>query len=128
MRGAEKALVENPDITAELIVDEQTPAMLKVYQNIADYIVDMEMLFFGDKIKAKYEDKNCRVLGDERKYRTNNDTIYECLPTVFSKDQLAQQCKINTGEDPTETKVWSMLRNWKRQGLIVSQGNGFKKK
>ena len=126
--GAEKALVENPDITAELIVDEQTPAMLKVYQNIADYIVDMEMLFFGDKIKAKYEDKNCRVLGDERKYRTNNDTIYECLPTVVSKDQLAQQCKMNTGEDPAESKVRSMLRNWRNQGLIKENGGMYQKK
>ena len=126
--GAEKVLVENPDITAQLIVDEQTPAMLKAYDNIADYILEMDMLFFSKILKASYEDKNCHVLGEERCYRTGNDTIYECLPQVFSKEQLEQQCKMNNGEEPTESKVSSMLRNWKRQGLIVPHGNGFKKK
>ena len=126
--GAEKVLVENPDITAQLIVDEQTPAMLTAYDNIADYILEMDMLFFSEKLKASYADKNCRVLGEERCYRTGNDTIYECLPQVFTKEQLTQQCKMNNGEEPTDTKVSSMLRNWKRQGLIVPHCNGFKKK
>ena len=102
--------------------------MLKAYDNIADYILEMDMLFFSKILKASYEDKNCHVLGEERCYRTGNDTIYECLPQVFSKEQLEQQCKMNNGEEPTESKVSSMLRNWKRQGLIVPHGNGFKKK
>ena len=126
--GAEKVLVENPAITARLIVDEQSSAMLKVYDNIADYILDMDMLYFGDKLKATYEDKNCRVIGEGRTYRTANDTIYECLPFVFSREMLVQQCKMNNGEDPTDTKVSSMLRNWKRQGLIVTENNGYAKK
>ena len=125
--GAEKVLAENPDITAKLIVDEQTPAMLKAYDNIADYILDMDMLYFGDKLKANYEDKNYRVT-EERKYRTKNDTIYECLPQVFSKDQLIQQCKMNNGEDPTIERVRSMLKNWKKQGLIKDDGAMYQKK
>lgn len=125
--GAEKVLAENPDITAKLIVDEQTPAMLKAYDNIADYILDMDMLYFGDKLKANYEDKNYRVT-EERKYRTKNDTIYECLPQVFSKEQLIQQCKMNNGEDPTIERVRSMLKNWKKQGLIKDDGAMYQKK
>ena len=125
--GAEKVLAENPDITAKLIVDEQTPAMLKAYDNIADYILDMDMLYFGDKLKANYEDKNYRVT-EERKYRTKNDTIYECLPQVFSKEQLVQQCKMNNGEDPTIERVRSMLKNWKKQGLIKDDGAMYQKK
>ena len=120
-------LAENPDITAKLIVDEQTPAMLKAYDNIADYILDMDMLYFGDKLKANYEDKNYRVT-EERKYRTKNDTIYECLPQVFSKEQLVQQCKMNNGEDPTIERVRSMLKNWKKQGLIKDDGAMYQKK
>lgn len=126
--GAQKVLVENPDITARMIVDEQTPTMLKVYDNIADYILDMDMLYFGDKLKANYEDKNCRVICEERTYRTANDTVYECLPAIFTREQLAQQCKMNNGEEPTETKVQSMLRNWKRQGLIRKSENSYYKK
>ncbi|MGM9697818.1 MAG: DUF3987 domain-containing protein [Prevotella sp.] len=126
--GAEKVLMENPDITAKLIVDEQTPQMLKAYDNIADYILEMDMLFFGEKLKATYEDKNCRVVGEERTYRTGNDTIYECLPTVFTREQLVQQCQMNNGKSPTDAKVSSMLRNWKRQGLITQQANGYTKK
>ena len=47
---------------------------------------------------------------------------------LHTREQLVQQCKMNNGEDPTETKVSSMLRNWKRQGLIVNQSNGYAKK
>ena len=122
--GAEKVLVENPDITARLIVDEQTSAMLKVYDNIADYILDMDMLYFGDKLKATYEDKNYRVIGEERTYRTANDSIYECLPKVFSREMLVQQCKMNKGEEPTNQKVNSMLFNWKQKRLIQKQNTG----
>ena len=122
--GAEKVLVENPDITAKMIVDEQTPTMLKVYDNIADYILDMDMLYFGDKLKANYEDKNCRVIGEERSYRTANDSIYECLPKVFSREMLVQQCKMNNGEEPTNQKVNSMLFNWKQKKLIEKQNTG----
>ena len=86
------------------------------------------MLFFGEKLKSDYEKKDCRVMGEGRTYRTANDTIYECLPSAFSRDQLVQQCKMNNGEDPTESKVSSMLRNWKRQGLIVTENNGYAKK
>ena len=125
--GAEKVLVENPDITAKMIVDEQTPTMLKVYDNIADYILDMDMLYFGDKLKANYEDKNCRVIGEERSYRTANDSIYECLPKVFSREMLVQQCKMNNGEEPTNQKVNSMLFNWKQKRLIQKQENGYMK-
>lgn len=126
--GAEKVLKEDPGITAKLIVDEQTPTMLKVFDTIADYILDMDMLYFGEKLKVNYNDKNCRVIGDERSYRTANDTIYECLPKVFSKDQLMQQCKMNNGEEPTDFKVRGMLRNWKKQGLITENGAMYQKK
>ncbi|MGM9704161.1 MAG: DUF3987 domain-containing protein [Prevotella sp.] len=126
--GAEKVLLEDPDITAKLILDEQTQPMLKAYDNIADYILEMDMLFFGEKLKATYENKNCRVVGEERTYRTGNDTIYECLPKVFTKEQLVQQCQMNNGENPTDTKVTSMLRNWKRQGLITQRANVYEKK
>ena len=115
------------DITAQLIVGEQTSAMLKVYDNIADYILDMDMLYFGDKLKATYEDKNYRVIGEERTYRTANDSIYECLPKVFSREMLVQQCKMNNGEEPTNQKVNSMLFNWKQKRLIQKQENGYMK-
>ncbi|MDY3847892.1 MAG: DUF3987 domain-containing protein [Prevotella sp.] len=125
--GAEKTLVENPGITASMIVEEQTPAMLKAYDNIADYILDMDMLYFGEKLKANYEDKNFRVIGDGRTYRTANSSIYECLPAVFSREMLVQQCKLNNGEEPSVQKVSSMLYNWKRKKLIRKQENGYAK-
>ena len=31
------------------------------------------MLYFGEKLKVNYNDKNCRVIGDERSYRTANE-------------------------------------------------------
>ena len=126
--GAEKALLADPKLTANAIAQEETKAMMDTYDIIANYILDMDMLFFGEKLKSDYENKDCRVMSEGRTYHTANDTIYECLPAVFTREQLVQQCKMNNGEDPTETKVSSMLRNWKRQGLIVNQSNGYAKK
>ena len=70
--GAEKVLIDNPDITAQMIMDEETPAMLKAYDIIADYILDMDMFYFGKslgelvKILSVYEYSlaffPCRVL------------------------------------------------------------------
>ena len=126
--GAEKALLDDPNLTANAIANEETKAMMDTYDIIANYILDMDMLFFGEKLKSDYDNKDCRVMYEGRTYRTANDTIYECLPGTFSREQLVQQCKMNNGEEPTETKVQSMLRNWKRQGLIRKSENSFIKK
>ena len=126
--GAEKALLDDPNLTANAIAKEETKAMMDTYDIIANYILDMDMLFFGEKLKLDYDNKDCRVMYEGRTYRTANDTIYECLPGTFSREQLVQQCKMNNGEEPTETKVQSMLRNWKRQGLIRKSENSFIKK
>ena len=126
--GAEKALQDDPNLTANAIAKEETKAMMDTYDIIANYILDMDMLFFGEKLKSDYDNKDCRVMYEGRTYRTANDTIYECLPGTFSREQLVQQCKMNNGEEPTETKVQSMLRNWKRQGLIIKSENSFIKK
>lgn len=126
--GAEKVLAENPDITARMIVEEQTPSMLKAYDNIADYILDMDMLFFGEKLKTNYEDKNCHVVGEERVYRTANDTIFECLPPVFNREMLVQQCKMSNGEEPSKQKVTMMLFNWKQKKLIDKQLDNYIKR
>ena len=126
--GAEEALLEDPNLTANAIANEETKAMMDTYDIIANYILDMDMLFFGEKLKSDYDNKDCRVMYEGRTYRTANDTIYECLPGTFSREQLVQQCKMNNGEEPTETKVQSMLRNWKRQGLIRKSENSFIKK
>lgn len=126
--GAEKALLDDPNLTANAIAKEETKAMMDTYDIIANYILDMDMLFFGEKLKSDYDNKDCRVIYEGRTYRTANDTIYECLPGTFSREQLVQQCKMNNGEEPTETKVQSMLRNWKRQGLIRKSENSYIKK
>ena len=126
--GAEKALQDDPNLTANAIAKEETKAMMDTYDIIANYILDMDMLFFGEKLKSDYDNKDCRGMYEGRTYRTANDTIYECLPGTFSREQLVQQCKMNNGEEPTETKVQSMLRNWKRQGLIIKSENSFIKK
>ena len=85
------------------------------------------MLFFGEKLKMNYEDENCRVVSEERNYHTANDTIFECLPMVFTRDQLEQQCKMNNGKEPTKQKVASMLFNWKQKKLIEKRENSYLK-
>ena len=85
------------------------------------------MLYFIYNLNANYYYNNCLLIVEEISYRTANDSIYEFLPKVFSREMLVQQCKMNNGEEPTNQKVNSMLFNWKQKRLIQKQENGYMK-
>ena len=119
-QGAEKLLKQNSLLWKEMIVKMQTPTMLAVFNVLADYQLDNALYFFRSRIEDAFSSRDyCGQMLYDRTHRGKNDSIFERLDTTFSFEQ-AQQLSISVkGANTTLEAVKQMLKNWKRQGLIV---------
>ena len=119
-QGAEKLLKQNPRLWKELIVKMQTPTMLAVFNVLADYQLDNALYFFRSRIEDAFSSRDyCGQMPYDRTHRGKNDSIFERLDTTFSFEQAQQQSISVKGANTTLEAVKQMLKNWKRQGLIV---------
>ena len=117
--GAEKQLKESPDLWKGMLVKTQTPAMLNVFDVLADYQLDNALYFFRNRIEEAFSSKDycCQSVWD-RCRRGKNDSIFERLDVTFTFEQAEQQSVAVKGASATHESVKQMLKNWKRQGLI----------
>ena len=113
--GAKEQLKLNPELACEMAKKLQTDEMLKVYEILADSILENDLYFFRDKIENAY---SASGFGSERTRRGKNDNIYNRLPQEFTFQQAMQE----RGGGCTSNTVSQMLKNWKNQGMIVSIG------
>lgn len=120
MTGAEKQLKMYPTLTADLAVGMQTPAMLDLYEVLAESLIDNDMLYFREKLENATLTTG---VVSERNRSGKNDLIYDRLPDTFSFDQ-AMAVK---GNGCTRNSIKQMLKNWRKQGLIVARGRGYAK-
>ena len=119
-QGAEKLLKQNPLLWKEMIVKMQTPTMLAVFNVLADYQLDNALYFFRSRIEEAFSSRDyCGQMPYDRTHRGKNDSIFERLDTTFSFEQAQQQSISVKGANTTLEAVKQMLKNWKRQGLIV---------
>ena len=119
-QGAEKLLKQNPLLWKEMIVKMQTPTMLAVFNVLADYQLDNALYFFRSCIEDAFSSRDyCGQMPYDRTHRGKNDSIFERLDTTFSFEQAQQQSISVKGANTTLEAVKQMLKNWKRQGLIV---------
>ena len=119
-QGAEKQLKQNPLLWKEMIVKMQTPTMLAVFNVLADYQLDNALYFFRSRIEDAFSSRDyCGQMLYDRTHRGKNDSIFERLDTTFSFEQAQQQSISVKGANTTLEAVKQMLKNWKRQGLIV---------
>lgn len=117
--GAEKQLKESPDLWKGMLVKTQTPAMLNVFDVLADYQLDNALYFFRSRIEDAFSSKNyCSQSAYDRSRRGKNDSIFERLDVTFTFEQAEQQSIAVKGASATHETVKQMLKNWKRQGLI----------
>ena len=117
--GAEKQLKESPDLWKGMLVKMQTPAMLNVFDVLADYQLDNALYFFRSRIEDAFSSKNyCGQSVYDRSRRGKNDSIFERLDVTFTFEQAEQQSIAVKGATATHETVKQMLKNWKRQGLI----------
>ena len=117
--GAEKQLKELPDLWKGMLVKTQTPAMLNVFDVLADYQLDNALYFFRNRIEEAFSSKDyCCQSAWDRCRRGKNDSIFERLDVTFTFEQAEQQSVAVKGASATHESVKQMLKNWKRQGLI----------
>lgn len=119
-QGAEKLLKQNPGLWKDLILKMQTPTMLAVFNVLADYQLDNALYFFRSRIEDAFSSRDyCGQMPYDRTHRGKNDSIFERLDKTFSFEQAQQQSISVKGANTTLEAVKQMLKNWKRQGLIV---------
>lgn len=120
LSGAEKLLKTQPNLWKEMIVKLQQPSFLSAFDVLADYQIDNAMYFFRDRIEAAFTSKDyCPRDVAERTRRGKNDTIFSRLDNTFSFEQALQHSIAVKGANTSRNAVRQMLKNWRRQRLIV---------
>jgi hypothetical protein len=125
LNGAETQLKQNPNLWKDLLLKAQTPTMLEVYDVIADSLIENALYFFRDRIENAFMSRDyAGYLNGERTKRGRNDSIYEGLDLQFSLEQAMQRSVAMKGANVNQNTVRQMLKNWRKQGLIVLTADG----
>ena len=124
LAGAETRLKQQPGLWKELIVKQQQPSFLAAFDVLADYQIDNALHFFRDRIEAAFSSRDYNGQATtERTRRGRNDSIFERLDTTFSFEQALQHSIAVKGAGTSRNTVSQMLKNWRKQGLIVDLQN-----
>ena len=125
LTGAETQLKQRPNLWKEMLLKAQTPTMLAAYDVIADSLLENALYFFRDRIENAFASRDyAGYLSGDRQKRGKNDSIFERLDPLFSFAQAMQQSVAVKGAGVTQNTVRQMLKNWRRQGLVVLTEDG----
>ena len=116
--GAEKLLKQKPDLWQTMLQKAQTPQLLEAYDVIADYLMETALYFFRDRIEAAFTSREYSGSND-RQRMGKNDSIFERLDVEFGFEGAFQHSVSVKGANVSRNTVRQMLKNWKKQGLIV---------
>ena len=125
LNGAESQLKQKPGLWRELLLKAQTSAMMEAYDVIADSLLENALYFFRDRIENAFTSREyagCR--SGERQKRGRNDSIFERLDIQFSFEQAMQHSVAVKGANVNHNTVRQMLKNWRKQGLVVLEEDG----
>ena len=118
--GAESRLKQYPNLWKEMLLKAQSAQMLGTYDVIADSLLENALYFFRDRIENAFQSREYAGSNDRRRMG-RNDSIYERLDVEFGFEQAMQHSVAIKGAGVTHNSVRQMLKNWKRQGLIVQE-------
>ena len=125
LNGAETQLKQQPGLWKELLLKAQTPAMLEAYDVIADSLMENALYFFRDRIENAFMSRNyAGNQNGERSKRGRNDSIFERLDIQFSFEQAMQHSVAVKGANVNQNTVRQMLKNWRKQGLVILTDDG----
>ena len=123
--GAKKQLKTSTDIWKTMLLRVQTPQMLEVYDVIADSLIENALHFFRDRIENAFASRDYIGTSDkQRSKRGRNDSIFSRLDVQFTFEQATQHSIAVKGAGVTRNSVQQMLKNWRKQGLVVQQEDG----
>ena len=123
LNGAETKLKQQPGLWKEMLLKAQTPMMLEAYDVIADSLLENALYFFRDRIENAFMSREYRGNNDRRRLG-KNDSIFERLDVEFSIEGAFQHSVSVKGANVSRNSVRQMLKNWKRQGLIIQTESG----
>ena len=123
LNGAEAKLKQQPSLWKEMLLKTQTPQMLEAYDVIADSLLENALYFFRDRIENAFMSREYRGNNDRRRLG-KNDSIFERLDVEFSIEGAFQHSVSVKGANVSRNSVRQMLKNWKRQGLIIQTESG----
>ena len=121
--GAEKELKLHPDLWVKMLKKAQTPQLLEVFNVVADYLMDCALYFFRERIEHAFSSRDY-VGTVDRQRMGKNDSIFARLDFDFSFEAALQQTVAVKGANVSKNAVQQMLKNWKKQGLIVQVERG----
>ena len=121
--GAEKVLKAQPDLWKTMLQKAQTPQLLDAYDVIADYLIETALYFFRERIENAFKSRDYAGNNDRRRIG-KNDSIFARLDVDFSFECAMQHSIGVKGSGVTGNSVRQMLKNWKKQGLIVQTERG----
>ena len=125
LNGAEAKLKQQPSLWKEMLLKTQTPQMLEIYDVIADSLLENALYFFRDRIENAFQSRDyAGGLNGERQKRGKNDSIFERLDIQFTFEQAMQHSVAVKGANVNHNTVRQMLKNWRKQGLVVLEENG----
>ena len=125
LNGAEAKLKQQPSLWKEMLLKTQTPQMLEVYDVIADSLLENALYFFRDRIENAFQSRDyAGGLNGERQKRGKNDSIFERLGIQFTFEQAMQHSVAVKGAGVNHNTVRQMLKNWRKQGLVVQEDDG----
>ena len=125
LSGAEIRLKQYPNLWKEMLLKAQTPTMLEVYDVIADSLLENALYFFRDRIENAFQSRDyAGGLNGERQKRGKNDSIFERLDIQFTFEQAMQHSVAVKGANVNHNTVRQMLKNWRKQGLVILTDDG----
>ena len=125
LNGAENRLKQHPELWKELLLKAQTPQMLENYDTIADSLWENALYFFRERIENAFISREYAGSGSGmRQNQGRNDNIYERLDVQFTIEQAMQQSVAFKGAGVTRNSVRQMLKNWRKQGLVMPMEKG----
>ncbi|WP_052342158.1 DUF3987 domain-containing protein [Xylanibacter brevis] len=125
LTGAEAQLKQQPDLWKVLLMKAQTPTMLEAYDVIADSLLENALYFFRDRIENAFMSRDyAGGMNGDRQKRGKNDSIFERLDLQFTFEQAMQHSVAVKGANVTHNTVRQMLKNWRKQGLVVLEQDG----
>ena len=125
LTGAEAKLKQQPSLWKEMLLKAQTPTMLEAYDVIADSLLENALYFFRDRIENAFLSRDyAGCQNGVRTKRGKNDSIFERLDSQFTFEQAMQQSVAVKGAGVNQNTVRQMLKNWRKQALVVVDEDG----
>ena len=125
LSGAEAKLKQQPNLWKEMLLKAQTSTMMEAYDVIADSLLENALYFFRDRIENAFQSRDyAGGLNGERQKRGKNDSIFERLDIQFTFEQAMQHSVAVKGANVNHNTVRQMLKNWRKQRLVVLEEDG----